>query len=234
VQLTGNFRGPLAERAERAFAVEPAPHPAPGQSAEVVRGALRDRLLRLVREFPLLADEDGTDAPGPPAPSAVSAGAWKWVKRELTAQEVRLFWEAQEKQVGEQLLGRGGGCTYCHIPKEPRPVPGDNILPQFEKPNLPSRWFVHSRFNHHSHRAMQCTECHASAPESSHTGDVLLPDKDACARCHRPVAAGGTARADCIECHRYHPRQSSGSGPRSASRPQAKETLGVRPALPKG
>jgi hypothetical protein len=37
----------------------------------------------------------------------------------------------------------------------------------------------------------------------------LLPKKEVCAECHRS-GGGSQARADCIECHRYHPSQSHG------------------------
>jgi hypothetical protein len=64
------------------------------------------------------------------------------------------------------------------------------------------RWFPHSRFKHDSHRLLNCTACHADAPNSRLTSDVLLPTIESCRECHKPT---GGARTDCAECHTYHP-----------------------------
>jgi hypothetical protein len=207
VQLTGRFKGKEAEAAALEFASRPAPHPAPGQSAEVVRGALRDRLLELVRKHRLVAAE-GDDLPGMPGPAGIGEGTWKAVRQELGEQEMRLFWGAQEKAVAGQLLEHSGGCVYCHFTTAPEGRPGQ-ALPVFAKPNLPVRWQIHSHFSHQSHRTMKCIKCHAEAQTSKRTEDVLLPNKDVCAECHRPAGTAG-ARGDCVECHRYHPREGGG------------------------
>jgi hypothetical protein len=51
---------------------------------------------------------------------------------------------------------------------------------------------------------LACTECHAKAPESSLTSDVLMPRVGVCANCHNTQVG---VRSDCVECHGYHHRE---------------------------
>ena len=80
----------------------------------------------------------------------------------------------------------------------------------------PRRWFVHSTFDHRSHRNLSCTSCHARAPESEKTSDVLSPDiawtgshsaRVSCTDCHhKPFAGSLGAASNCITCHVFHDR----------------------------
>ncbi len=64
---------------------------------------------------------------------------------------------------------------------------------------LRPRWFEHSRFNHDSHRQLQCGACHGHVAERRHTQDVLMPRSEVCHQCHKPQVG---VRAQCVDCHR--------------------------------
>jgi hypothetical protein len=86
-----------------------------------------------------------------------------------------------------------------------------DAVPEFkiEAPQIPNVWLKHGRFNHASHRAVDCRGCHAGADTSTVSGDVLIPTMDNCLQCHAPAStatgkAQGGVRFDCTECHNYH------------------------------
>lgn len=97
----------------------------------------------------------------------------------------------------ELFTGRQG-CKYCHTLEE-----GEQGLPKIVSPKIPNRWLHHSAFNHRVHRPLNCVACHAGAPKSVETSDILMPKIQVCRDCHR---SGGGARHDCTECHLYHDR----------------------------
>jgi hypothetical protein len=138
--------------------------------------------------------------------------------------------------------GNGGAsCVSCHdmagssasIPAEwsawqtKTPVaPTTQPTPDFATqptgiPAGPRRWYVNSVFNHDAHRSMNCLECHAQAPTSELTSDVLSPNitwqgfkhdmsgitQRSCFECHHTEDASGPgAAANCTECHAFHDR----------------------------
>jgi hypothetical protein len=187
VRVVGDWEDPETEAAAARFQAKPAPHRKP----ETVRATLRERYTQFVQQWPAVLGPPGEDEPGPPFPGRqhpqpLTETEWAWVNHQLHRSEAVLF-------------NGASGCRYCH------PVNvawGTNRLPDYAPPNLPARWFPHSRFRHDSHRLLQCTECHA-APASKQTGDVLLPRIGVCRQCHNPQVG---ARTDCIECHGYHDR----------------------------
>jgi hypothetical protein len=93
----------------------------------------------------------------------------------------------------------------------------DNFPKEIVAPKPHVVWFEHAKFDHVSHRAVDCLGCHAGAdPGSAELNAIvvekeplLLPGRDNCKQCHSPertdkgVALGG-ARHDCTECHTYH------------------------------
>jgi hypothetical protein len=206
VQLTGVFEGKDTRKAEDWFRQQALPHPGRGQTAETVRGVIQDRLFDLLREYPGLAHE-GDDAGAIPGPLVDPLEPrWRWVRKNMDQAGEFVFWKAQARQVADQQFQLSGGCRLCHHME--RPV-NANAVPIVVPPNLPERWWVHSRFNHEPHRMMECIGCHADAPNSKETSDVLLPkDLDVCQKCHSAAARGSAvARHDCTECHQYHPHQ---------------------------
>jgi hypothetical protein len=136
-------------------------------------------------------------------------------------------------------LQGSGGCRFCHETDDGE-VAGAGVgqddelyaagawpLPAIRRPRLPDRWYVHSEFDHDSHRMMGCVDCHSGGDvggggggagkgvpnifASRSTGDVLMPRLDVCLKCHseRPDAGGrlASAGADCLTCHVYHQRE---------------------------
>lgn len=116
----------------------------------------------------------------------------------------------------------GGTCTECHkLSGTDADVEKLTIVP----PNIPTVWFEHAKFNHVSHRAYSCLDCHpntAPPPQGKAAFDpnAILKGPDqkvniegvaSCRVCHTPnttrdvngVGQGGV-RSNCTDCHRYH------------------------------
>jgi hypothetical protein len=100
-------------------------------------------------------------------------------------------------QAEKELFTGRQGCPYCHT------VERTEDLPKIAPPKIPDRWLSHSAFGHRAHRPLACVACHAAAPKSVETSDVLMPKIQVCQECHRE---GGGAQAGCVECHLYHDR----------------------------
>lgn len=115
-------------------------------------------------------------------------------------------------------------CAECHYFEgksvaeaiKPGAAPELRVAP----PKVPAIWLPHARFNHKSHRAVGCADCHAAAATSTVHTDVLIPDRDTCVNCHAPVTNQGTpgARFNCTECHLYHNGDHGGQGLGAAKR----------------
>lgn len=123
-------------------------------------------------------------------------------------------------------------CTKCHLFSEPKPPA---TQPAIRQVRAHAVWYKHARFTHVAHRAVDCRECHPGAyPGAADAKKGLIelepsfvPEVDKCMACHgpsrevngRPV---GGARADCVECHRYHngaaPLQGIGAAARDPER----------------
>lgn len=124
-----------------------------------------------------------------------------------------------------------GRCLQCHLPRPAATASGSgeeglSELPELAPAAIPSRWLVHSRFDHAAHQHLACRECHAAAyrfeqPEPAYVlspppqdarlrpardaDEVMIADRDTCLRCHTPRREGqGGARHDCTQCHDYH------------------------------
>lgn len=190
--LAGEWRDKAIEGAVQAFRKAALPHPAPGQSAETVRGVLRDRLTRLAREHPAIVKAGAPASPEPPIPGRrrappVSAEVFQWVNEHLDESESVLF-------------DRKAGCLLCHQERsDPQQRPRG--LPDLAPPNLPDRWFSHSTFSHKAHQVSKCVDCHKDAETSRDAHDVLMPRLDDCRQCHGP---GTGVRSECVTCHGYH------------------------------
>lgn len=90
-------------------------------------------------------------------------------------------------------------CKQCHSMIET-----GSALPEVAKSNITERWLPHAEFDHQAHRMMSCIACHARAPESHDTADVLLPGIQTCQQCHRESFSKDVAESRCFECHEYH------------------------------
>jgi hypothetical protein len=132
----------------------------------------------------------------------------------LTAARL-LFGAALDEQVRRQAKLPAGrrGCVECHVMKPTSgPIVNLGSLATFEiePPLMTPVWQKSAMFNHRTHRALGCAECHAGAFTSKSNGDqLLLPKITQCVACHAPAGsqqagrAGGATTA-CTECHRYH------------------------------
>jgi hypothetical protein len=195
VRLAGDGEDAGVRAALERFAGAPAPHAAP----DLVRAALRERLLGLLRGDPLEATP-GVDSPRSLGARDLSLAStvWRRASQAPAAAEKDRFVEGQLEHLEAGLFDHAGGCRFCHEEKGTSRTPGR--LPEYEPTSLPARWQPHARFRHSAHRALRCAVCHP-AGGSQRTGDVLMPTLDACVRCHNPRAG---ARHDCSECHSYH------------------------------
>ena len=90
-------------------------------------------------------------------------------------------------------------CKQCHTLS-----PGAGPLPVVANSNLTARWLQHAQFDHHAHRMMTCSACHANTLNSRETSDVLLPGIQTCQQCHREDKPKEAAEGRCFECHQYH------------------------------
>jgi hypothetical protein len=109
-------------------------------------------------------------------------------------------WVSMRVAEAEQLLWKKT-CKECHAVKF-----GATPLPEIPKAQIAVRWLPHSVFSHDPHRMLDCTACHARAPKSKETADVLLPGIATCRQCHasQQTAPTDSAQARCFECHQYH------------------------------
>jgi hypothetical protein len=116
-------------------------------------------------------------------------------------------------------------CKQCHVLS-----PTGGPLPQVAQSTIRSRWLEHAEFDHHAHRMMACTACHARAPESHDTTDVLLPGIQTCQQCHRDRdSSQDTAEGRCFECHQYHDWSKARRTKGRFSIPELRGTAQLRP-----
>jgi hypothetical protein len=106
-------------------------------------------------------------------------------------------WVADRTAEAEQLLWRKT-CKECHTLTFSEGVP----LPKVTPANFAVRSMPHAKFDHDAHRGFACASCHAAAPASQETSDVLLPGIATCKTCHAP--GKGHAESRCFECHTFH------------------------------
>jgi len=147
-------------------------------------------------------------------------------------------WIQDKVSVAARELFQGKrACGECHYEERSSGIsPADPFPTRIKPAHIPDLWFLHARFSHEAHVALDCRHCHERAypdhPQASGKRDVeawrshedvLLPGIANCQQCHAPrsqtpgTPAGG-ARFACVECHRYHngdaPRQGLGAAAR--------------------
>lgn len=152
------------------------------------------------------------------------------IRDQLTEEEKSLYPldfvknEIARGKAQKVLFKENGACALCHDinkyeDKELAQTANRGEPWEIVPPEIPQRWYKHSWFRHDSHRMLSCVECHFdmqeghSVYESASTGDVLMPKRELCAKCHRrgpaeSISTGDShllgARVDCVECHGYH------------------------------
>lgn len=128
--------------------------------------------------------DPGRDLSGKPLPPQV---------RVLTPAQ----WVAERTADAEELLWRKT-CKQCHALTTQQ----NSALPEVAAANVRAQWMPHAKFDHDAHRGFSCVSCHAKAPTSTESSDILLPGIAACKTCHAP--GPGHADSRCSECHTYH------------------------------
>jgi hypothetical protein len=164
---------------------------APHDTQPVVREFITEVLTRYIALHPREVTKTSAPArrvplnfPRPVEPPARNAA--EWVVRRQAADE-RLLWNKT--------------CVECHVPYQADlPGPGWRGVPSYEDSKMTRQWMPRASFDHASHLAVRCGDCHA-AESSTLTTDVLMPTAAICATCHAPSKGAETR---CFECHQYH------------------------------
>jgi hypothetical protein len=175
----------------------------PHETPELVRGAIRERTLKLQTSQSTAANPPvirRLPAPTVPADNQVDA----------------LVAAADHAVFGLEAKGLCRKCHHVEVRDGEWHVPTAN--PAFtlggsieSRQMIPDRWFAHGSFDHGRHLTIACTDCHR-AVESTLTSDILLPGIDNCRQCHgnAPTKLTQGVAADCTSCHEYHGPTSHG------------------------
>lgn len=140
--------------------------------------------------------------------------------------ERRVFYTGDPPETPDQILTKSNkgqyfaGCAKCHEVKPPSITGAPVVTPT----NMADRWLTRGPFTHFEHTHIACLDCHGAAKGSKLTTDILMPTKQSCTECHRPLdgdkvkplktgafeelvlkqrTEGGVA-ADCQSCHKFH------------------------------
>jgi hypothetical protein len=94
-------------------------------------------------------------------------------------------------------------CNECHVIEH---VPGATGFAQWriEPVRITQEWLPLARFTHVSHGTTPCEKCHADAPASKVSGDVLMPKIGVCRECHSGGDDATKLPSDCGMCHAFH------------------------------
>ncbi len=148
-------------------------------------------------------------APGSPPPDsgAPQPAIQSWVARQA------------DTALRGVILDDKRGCAYCHFGTGPQgafetakflPSPMAPVAPTQMRVVAPvvmeARFLPKARFDHAKHAATGCDDCHG-ARQSRDSGDVLIPGKENCFRCHGTERAALMTQSTCTTCHDFHHTQ---------------------------
>jgi hypothetical protein len=160
----------------------------PHDKPEVIHSFLVKRFQEYIAANPAAVhqiDPPGRQVPRRDRPVRIARNASEWVEFRVDDAEWLLWTKT---------------CKQCHAIKS-----AGIALPEIIPSQIRARWLEHATFDHHAHRMMTCTSCHAKAIDSHDTADVLLPGIDTCRECHGDQARSReVAEGRCFECHQYH------------------------------
>jgi hypothetical protein len=149
--------------------------PLPHDDPRIVRDALRNRLMAYAKAHPERVAPGDPEPPRlptkPPLPTQSARDRWEWVEQRLTEVEAVVFGKASDVRYPQFMQG----CIYCHDVERDTAgaADGDGVLLEWTiaPPDVPARWFPHSRFRHDRHdslefrgRRLECTDCHYITP----------------------------------------------------------------------
>lgn len=109
-----------------------------------------------------------------------------------------LSWARDQARTAIDNLFEDKACSTCH-----QVARGAEQEWTVAPVRVSGAWFPKSRFDHGSHRTMQCIDCH-NAPNAASSEVLLLPDIDNCRQCHGGEHAQDLVPTTCIDCHAYH------------------------------
>jgi Class III cytochrome C family len=151
--------------------------------------------------------------PSRPLPGKGSGAAKQKIDEQVEKAQMTLFHD--QKLVKERIVQYA--CLKCHYFDDAmKPA---SVMPS----DIPVVWQTHAKFNHRSHRAMECRSCHSQVDTATTKDAVMLPDIENCRQCHAPAGskAGlptGGVRHDCTGCHSYHNGDHAAQGLGAAGR----------------
>ncbi len=177
----------------------------PHREPETVRAVIRERLSQqtITAENEAKPEQVLPRIPLLPKPAQLTLDQTRKVDQLLVqAEHAVLGLEAKGmcRKCHHIAVGTAGWEVLRHPPGMPLATADAS-----ESPIIPHQWFQHGRFDHASHRAVDCDLCHQAA-SSDRTSDILLPSISTCRNCH---GAAVTTMAEgvgdsCVMCHRFH------------------------------
>lgn len=134
------------------------------------------------------------------APAIVQQGRFPDEQLQADDRMIALDWARNKaEQVAEELF-TFTSCIECHVVNKTQENPPRwNVAPV----RINSKWLPKTHFLHAKHLTMNCVSCHL-APESTNSGDILLPDIDSCRSCHQGVHSPDKLQSTCVDCHGFH------------------------------
>lgn len=204
----------LEYRTELSLAGNKQSQPLPHASPEVIRGALRDRLMAYANAFPEKLDASSageTDEPESSEPrhpnksraTQLSAkDKWTWVEDKISRMEraiaFRTSGDRKPPEHDDNLLMPTDdvighvqtGCAHCHFVDRPQEtsISESDLLANWSivPPSIPSRWLRHSHFDHSKH--VEVADIFYG-PAGGDRDQPLSIDDRSCLVCHDPRGA---------------------------------------------
>ena len=108
---------------------------------------------------------------------------------------------AKERQEGMVEFVFKSLCGTCH--QETKLEDGGDLKWTVEPVGLNERWFRKAKFDHGSHRIVDCSDCH-NAKSSTKSSDILILGMAVCLKCYGPADEFNRVSTTCVTCHEFH------------------------------
>ena len=165
--------------------------------------------------FALQGGKVGSAAPSTPAVDRRSAGGGAPPAPTPPPGDTQAWVTAKSTTALQVVFDDKRGCAYCHYSTsadgawDTDKILADALPPKADTPHvvapvmLRTRFLPEARGDHASHRGMTCEDCHASRAAQT-SGEVLIPGKDTCVKCHGGENVALQVQSTCITCHAFH------------------------------